>query len=167
MTRKDVDNPVDNSLDPALSSRLYSEVQEENVIEENRSYPSAQERAQQGATWLDQDRPGWEELVDLGTLNLFLGTQCPLGQVYAGQVRPMGLYHGEGYLVGLTRLRSARSLIGDSDSTDTAYRYGFIGFTSQDRLRLKGAWVKAIEDRRLHVVVEGPRSSDEHRKEEP
>ena len=149
MTRKDVDNPVDNSLDWSLSSRLYSEVQKEIVIDENASTLTAQERAQQGAAWLDQDRPGWEELVDLGTLNLSLGTQCPLGQVYADQVRPMCLYHREGYLVGLTRLRSTRSPI-DSDITDTAYRYGFIGFTSQDRLRLKGAWVKAIEDRRLH-----------------
>lgn len=37
-----------------------------------------------GAAFLDQNYPGWEHHIDLGTLNLSLTTHCVLGQI--GQV---------------------------------------------------------------------------------
>lgn len=40
-----------------------------------------EERVAAGAAWLDETYPGWERVLDLGTLNLAEGAHCVLGQI--------------------------------------------------------------------------------------
>ncbi len=46
-------------------------------------------RVKRGLAWLEETHgPGWEDKIDLATLNLRDGSACVLGQVYAGQGEP-------------------------------------------------------------------------------
>ena len=53
------------------------------------------ERVAAGAAWLDENRPGWVERIDLQTLNLGDPCRCVLGQEYGsyGQApdEPLGI----------------------------------------------------------------------------
>jgi hypothetical protein len=40
------------------------------------------ERVAAGAAWLDDHKPGWDALIDLGRLNMADSCCCVLGQVY-------------------------------------------------------------------------------------
>lgn len=49
----------------------------------------ASERAQRGAVLLDTIQPGWEHDINLGQLNMFMCSQCILGQLYEDYSRGM------------------------------------------------------------------------------
>jgi len=53
------------------------------------SYESARERAAAGAAFLDEQQPGWYEIIDVDGLELSHGGACVLGQLH-GEFR-MGL----------------------------------------------------------------------------
>lgn len=48
------------------------------------------ERVQAGCEYLDEIRPGWEHLIDLGSLNLHSCTDCVVGQL-AGPDADLGI----------------------------------------------------------------------------
>lgn len=44
---------------------------------------TVQERVARGAAWLDEQKPGWEDLIDFDTLDLSSCSLCVVGQVFA------------------------------------------------------------------------------------
>lgn len=41
-----------------------------------------QEQVRRGSEWLDENHPGWEDKIDLTTLDLKYCSRCILGQLY-------------------------------------------------------------------------------------
>lgn len=48
---------------------------------------SAAQRVRNGARWLDENFPGWEDRINIATLSLEDGNNCICGQVFAGRAR--------------------------------------------------------------------------------
>jgi len=53
------------------------------------------ERVERGAALLDEKRPGWWRLIDLGRLDIDSDRNCVIRQLgsYVGTVRGLGLYY--------------------------------------------------------------------------
>lgn len=47
-------------------------------------------RVERGAAWLDENRPGWRDAIDLRRLRLSSTHNCVLGQVFGGFGRAWG-----------------------------------------------------------------------------
>jgi hypothetical protein len=86
-------------------------------------------RAAAGASFLDQQSPGWHRQMDTGSLNIARSDRCALGQLY-------GSYH-RGLQVTGTASRSAELGFAASGSTGNPDEY----------TRLTQAWVREIESR--------------------
>jgi hypothetical protein len=53
-----------------------------------------QERVDRGVAYMNDVKPGWVEMIDLKTFNLFSSTDCVIGQVfgtYCGHVKDRGI----------------------------------------------------------------------------
>lgn len=48
----------------------------------------AAERVAKGVAWLDENYPGWFDVIDLDTLDIAACDRCVLGQVYEGCIPP-------------------------------------------------------------------------------
>ena len=57
------------------------------IITKDKLNPAALARAYDGAAFLDEVRPGWDEKVNLTTLNLESSRHCVLGQVFDEDAR--------------------------------------------------------------------------------
>lgn len=91
--------------------------EEQRTEQEKRIDADVLARVKRGLAWLEETHgPGWEDKIDLATLDLGDGSRCLLGQVYAGSCE-----EGEnGYSVAC---RSQLSEYGDRESR---------GFTCHD-----------------------------------
>ncbi len=57
-----------------------------------------EDRVRLGAQWLDTERPGWEDQIDLSSLQLASGDHCVCGQLWMGQFQEaMDSYYNSGY----------------------------------------------------------------------
>jgi hypothetical protein len=94
---------------------------------------SVKVRVARGAEWLDKEVPGWEEQIDLSTLDLADSCQCILGQVYRNVAKACcwdGYIHGKNHLCLNT------------------FELGFTTFGSDyDWALLDQAWITLIKDR--------------------
>lgn len=103
------------------------------------------ERVTAGAAWLDATRPGWDQLVDLGRLDMQSACLCVLGQVFAAAADDAGYIYGFDY--------AARMLL---EGNDDAFASGFTCDYSlpswpereADFGALDGAWRELISRRR-------------------
>jgi hypothetical protein len=48
---------------------------------------SIDERVKNGAEFLDEAKPGWEQEIDVSALDVFDGSRCILGQLHGGYLR--------------------------------------------------------------------------------
>ncbi len=58
---------------------------------------TAKERVQNGAQWLDETEPGWEDRIDTARLHLANGTKCILGQLFNTEGGYYGVIRNENY----------------------------------------------------------------------
>lgn len=83
--------------------------EEQRTEQEKRIDAEVLARVRRGLAWLEETHgPGWEDKIDLATLNLRACDRCVLGQVYGGETTPL---RQTGYEIGLKRLRDSRSLV--------------------------------------------------------
>ena len=59
---------------------------------------AARRRVLKGITWLDDDRPGWLDLVEEATLSMWDAAWCVLGQVYDADGAEEGGSSGYAYV---------------------------------------------------------------------
>lgn len=91
----------------------------------------ARERVARGVALLDEKRPGWERLIQLGSLNLSTCHECVLGQL--------------GGTFG-TFLGAMFPQTSHPERMDLAYRCGFYAH-GEGYSTLQSEWVRAIEAR--------------------
>lgn len=88
-------------------------------------------RVQDGLKWLEETHgPGWEDKIDMRSLNLASGEFCILGQVYAGK---SGHSSGFGY---------ASALMSEDELSD----FGFDDYDANYG-ELQRAWEQVLNDR--------------------
>ena len=93
-----------------------------------------------GAEWLDENFPGWEREIDLGTLNLNDCQDCVCGQSLRRVAKEAGAYSGYDY---------AKSL--NADTWDHGYIWAEThGFTTNNMtgwVALEELWRELIKER--------------------
>lgn len=96
-------------------------------------------RVAAGAVFLDKHHPGWEQKINLRTLNIQCGTSCILGQLYgkfSKAILPLGIVEPV-----------------------NSVRLGFMvyepGVTVTSRVQLKTAWKRLITDRMAEQAKRG------------
>jgi hypothetical protein len=93
------------------------------------------ERVANGAELLDEKKPGWDQRIDLDTLQMHSCYRCILGQLFADD------HLGKAYTpfgVGIRAL-----LLADDDDVPSVY-----GFDGHDTDALAAEWKRLIEARR-------------------
>ena len=45
-----------------------------------------EQRIERGCAWLNENRPGWERMIDLGTTDIRRGSRCVLYQVFGSYI---------------------------------------------------------------------------------
>lgn len=89
-----------------------------------------------GAAWLDENFPGWERKIDLGTFKLSSCQECVLGQALREQARTERKYTG-GFDYGYS-MRDDKSV----DPGDWVIQHGFAASIKDERL-----WRELIKER--------------------
>lgn len=95
-----------------------------------------EQRVAAGVAWLDENRPAWEETIDLDRLNLRDACLCVLGQVYGGFWKVV---------------EGGRFAEDEADAFDIAAGMGFAGYDDERRdvyYALDEGWRRVIESRR-------------------
>jgi len=79
------------------------------------------DRVKRGLKWLEETHgPGWEDKIDMETLDLQNGDKCVLGQLYSEEAKSRG---GDGYMYGGRMLWDER--LGLHPSQDPLIHFGF------------------------------------------
>jgi hypothetical protein len=97
------------------------------------------QRVEAGAAWLDENMPGWVDVIDLDTLDLASGCSCVLGQLAAD------VQQGAGY--GAFRGREAKHLGLPYLTSFEAERLGFVN-SKNEYDELNELWTALISRRR-------------------
>ena len=112
------------------------------------------QRVQNGCRWLDENFPGWEERIDIHTLDLANGHQCICGQVFAEEARDnkWSGHHGFDYAYS-NFFQEANSWI-PFDKQDPKRRVlvaHYLGFYSgsEKYAGLKREWKKVLRQREV------------------
>ncbi len=106
---------------------------------------SYEEEVAAGAAWLDANRPGWVDGVDLETLDMNDCARCVLGQTF-----PPDIATGFGYDSGLRQL--TRTEDGGVRPRDFGFAVGPVAFVG-DWYDLRDAWVDVITARRADAAM--------------
>lgn len=77
-----------------------------------------------GGLWLDMVKPGWQQLIDWGLLDITHGGMCVAGQVFAGEAAQARDNGGPDWLIGYDMLRQTYSM--------SPVERGALGFTTDD-----------------------------------
>lgn len=93
-----------------------------------------QRRVARGVKLLDEQVPGWDERIRLGSLDMADGTKCVLGQLYGEYPRAVDVLFGSKY-GGLL--------------FSTGYRYGFNTYFAYKFGPLDREWTRVILERRF------------------
>lgn len=105
-------------------------------------YPTPQERASTGATWLDEQKAEWWKLVNLAAVDLDNGYDCIAGHVFAEEASMRG---GCGYYVAADRLRSEERAF---HHWPIVSLHGFCPVNTEEVDELLAAWVTEVTARR-------------------
>lgn len=105
------------------------------------------ERVEAGARWLDENRPGWVDRIDLDTLDLGDPCRCVLGQLWDRyELAPLSARYEDG-----------DQEYGDWIAGDRGFhREGRIGYSD-----LTDAWRALIVARRAQVSARGEPTHEE------
>lgn len=97
------------------------------------------ERVQNGATWLDENEPGWAQRIDPVALNIESCARCILGQLYGDYINaPEDAWAGVG-----ERNAVERGFSYDPQADDPG----------ADNRQLNAEWRRLIESRRTAVIL--------------
>lgn len=97
------------------------------------------ENVLRGLAWLEKTHgPGWEDKIDLATLDLRYGQNCVLGQVYG---RDDGFFDedGKSYISGYHYAGEKFFKLGAGDDCDELYYHGFT-LPRDSELSCDAAW---------------------------
>lgn len=72
-----------------------------NITQEDVETEFFTDRAKRGASFLDEEKPGWFESIDLNKLNMGDGSDCVIGQLFKDADRD---YDDSSYFIGVEEL---------------------------------------------------------------
>lgn len=87
-----------------------------------------------GAAWLDENFPGWERKIDLGSLDLRSCSECMCGQNLRDLARELGMLSGYDYVSRWYGFRWTQE-------------HGFSLLFDEDWDELERLWVELIKER--------------------
>lgn len=102
--------------------------------------PTPAYRVNRGAQWLDSVKPGWWELIDIDSLNLWSTSDCVLGQVFASEADQRGVTDGYCMVFDEDFMSSWPHKLNGYQIT----AYGFCSGGGFDSEEIRSAWIKLI-----------------------
>lgn len=96
------------------------------------------DRVANGARWLDENFPGWEQRIDVGTLDLSEKDNCICGQVFEREAKVAGIAYGFNY--------AKQTLFGEANSWISGY-FPYDGDDRAEKVSVLLGFDTDLEDR--------------------